>query len=529
MQQSTGLRETQLQSAVHVDAERAEVDLLLSSRTFTRANNLGRFLGFVCEKYFEGATLDIKEYSIAVQALGRPPEFDPQLDTVVRVTAHNLRKRLELYYASEGADHPVHICLPAGHYVPQFVHQAEVGNGRRARATEPNKTDILAEQTGSDSLFVPGEHALQISAIPDSIPLPARPGSRKAIVGTALVLACLVGSLIFYLWSHRAHPTPVTQLSSAAPIPLNLPGSEIHALVGSNRQAYLDRAGLTWQSDHFCSGGSTFSAAGHTILGTDDPQLFSSGRQGVFKCSYPVPPGSYEVHLLFAETAGMQENRRNVVFSINSASPETLDVVDDAAGDDTATTKVYTGIEPGKDGMIHVDFMWPDAFVNAIEILPNASHRMIPARIIVGHSAYRDAAGNLWLPDRYFFGGRLSWFVGDLSQVPDGSLYEWHRFGHFHYVIPVATGALYTLKLYFLEHWFGVQNGGVGGRGSRVFDVSCNGSMLLKNFDIYQEAGTAPLVKTFPHIQPTAQGKIELYFTPTVNYPSISAIAVIPE
>lgn len=529
MQQSTGLRETQLQSAVQVDAERAEVDLLLSSRTFTRANNLGRFLGFVCEKYFEGATLDIKEYSIAVQALGRPPEFDPQLDTVVRVTAHNLRKRLELYYANEGADHPVHICLPPGHYVPQFVHQAEVGNGRRVRALELNKADILVEQTGSDSLSVPGRPALQISTIPDSISLPARPGSRKAIVGTALVLACLVGSLIFYLWSHRAHSTPVVQHTSAAPIPLNLPGSEIHALVGSDRPAYLDRAGLTWQSDRFCSGGSTFSAAGHTILGTDDAQLFLSGRRGIFKCNYPVPPGTYEVHLLFAETSGLQENKRNVVFSFNGAAPKNLDVVDDAAGDDTATTKVYTDVEPGKDGAIHIEFTTDESFVNAIEILPGTPRRMLPVRIITGHSAYRDAAGNLWLPDRYFLGGRLSWFVGDLSQVPDGSLYEWHRFGHFHYVIPVATGSLNTLKLYFLEHWFGVQNGGVGGIGSRVFDVSCNGSMLLKNFDIYREAGTGPLMKTFPHIPPTAQGKIELYFTPTVNYPSISAIEVIPE
>jgi hypothetical protein len=89
-----------LQSVIHrLGAERAELELLLTSRTFGRNNNLGRFLGFVCEKYFEGATSEIKEYSIAVQALGRPPDFDPQLDTIVRVTVHNLRKRLDLYYA----------------------------------------------------------------------------------------------------------------------------------------------------------------------------------------------------------------------------------------------------------------------------------------------------------------------------------------------------------------------------------------------------------------------------------------------
>jgi hypothetical protein len=53
--------------------------------------------------------------------------------------------------------------------------------------------------------------------------------------------------------------------------------------------------------------------------------------------------------------------------------------------------------------------------------------------------------------------------------------------------------------------------------------------MLLKNFDILGEAGAEPIVRTFSHIQPTAQGKIEISFTPVVNYPSVNAIEVIPE
>jgi hypothetical protein len=80
-----------------------------------------------------------------------------------------------------------------------------------------------------------------------------------------------------------------------------------------------------------------------------------------------------------------------------------------------------------------------------------------------------------------------------------------------------------------MEHWFGVQTGAIGGAGSRVFDVWCNGNVLLKRFDIFKEAGTGPLVKTFTHLEPTAQGKLEIYFTPATNYPSISAIEVIPE
>jgi hypothetical protein len=368
---------------------------------------------------------------------------------------------------------------------------------------------------------------VQIARIPDSSPASKR-STRIAFIILGLVVAAALAAVIFYLSTRRVQTRTAVQ-STSAPIELNVSGPQIHSLVGNDRAPFMDRAGNSWQSDRFCSDGTTFSITGRAILGSDDPQLFSSGRRGIFKCSYPAAPGTYEVHLSFAETSGLQENSRNVSFAINGAPVGNLDVVDDAGGDDTATTKVYTDVSPARDGMIHIDFNTPESFVNAIEIVPGTPHRMLPVRIVAGHSAYRDTAGNLWLPDRHFFGGRLSWFVGDLSRIPNSGLYEWHRFGHFHYVIPVANGSRYTLKLYFLEHWFGIQNGGVGGSGSRVFDVSCNGSMLLKDFDIYREAGTGPLIKTFFHLEPTGQGKIELYFTPRVNYPSVSAIEVIPE
>ena len=126
------LRGIHLQSAISkLEAERAEVDGILSSGVFGRTNNPVRLLTFVCEKYFDGAIDEIKEYSIAVHALGRPESFDPQVDTIVRVTAHALRKRLEDYYRSAGAEHAVHICLPPGHYVPKFIHASDLETASR--------------------------------------------------------------------------------------------------------------------------------------------------------------------------------------------------------------------------------------------------------------------------------------------------------------------------------------------------------------------------------------------------------------
>jgi hypothetical protein len=137
--------------------------------------------------------------------------------------------------------------------------------------------------------------------------------------------------------------------------------------------------------------------------------------------------------------------------------------------------------------------------------------------------------GRLWLPDRDYFGGRQSNHGSEVRGLPDSGIYDGQRIGHFHYSIPVAPGPKYTLKLHFIERWFGIENQNVGGAGSRVFDISCNGAMLAKNFDIMREAQNAPLVKTFLHIEPTPQAKIEIYFTPNVNYPAVSAIEIIPE
>jgi hypothetical protein len=87
---------------------------------------------------------------------------------------------------------------------------------------------------------------------------------------------------------------------------------------------------------------------------------------------------------------------------------------------------------PGADGTIRVNFSTPESFANAVEILPGTPHKMLPIRIVVGNSSYKDSTGNDWTRDRYYFGERLSSFAGDLSAIPDGRLHEWHRFGHIH-------------------------------------------------------------------------------------------------
>ncbi len=110
--------------------ERAEVERVLGHPEISRSASLVRFLSFICNKYFDGESEEIREYSIAVEALGRKEStFDSHVDPIVRVTARSLRKKLREFYENEGREHALQIHLPLGHYVPEFKRRSELESG----------------------------------------------------------------------------------------------------------------------------------------------------------------------------------------------------------------------------------------------------------------------------------------------------------------------------------------------------------------------------------------------------------------
>ena len=76
------------------DEVSAELERVLASPNFTGANQLAHFLRFVVEETLAGRGQSLKQYTIAVKALGRLTGFDPQTDTIVRVQAGRLRRAL---------------------------------------------------------------------------------------------------------------------------------------------------------------------------------------------------------------------------------------------------------------------------------------------------------------------------------------------------------------------------------------------------------------------------------------------------
>jgi hypothetical protein len=494
-----------------------ELQVVLQSGIFNKAPNLRHFLEYVSEQYFAGDSGQVKEYSIAVHALHRQEQFDPQSDAIVRVTAHTLRKKLEQYYATEGADHLIRIRLPAGNYVPQFDRREQAAMG---------DTDL------------PGALSGFVESVRDAL----RTRRSRRVLWVSLAVAGVVALLLLRsdTLRHRqpgsaaglANPglAPRTGDSSGSAGAAEMMGEKpLLIRFGPGSNAYVDVSGQTWLSDQSCKGGTAFSHAMREIQGTDDPALFLEGREGKFQCRIRVPPGSYQLQLLFADTAGDKEAARQVDFSINNVVTSALDVVDEAGGDDVVVGKVYVGIHPLNDGTIHLDFTSDGSFVNAAELTRSDSDRGLALRMLAGPAIVHDDQGDTWLPERFFQGGRRTSHAENLPNAPNSRLFGWERYGHFHYQIPVAAGKQYTVKLYFSEGWFGKTNGGPGGIGSRVFDVYCNGTTLLKNFDILKTQIEGTAVVALSHVKPTAHNMLELDFTPVENYALINAIEIEPE
>ncbi|KKB80193.1 hypothetical protein VW35_07155 [Devosia soli] len=86
-----------------------------------RSPQLMRFVDYIVRKTLDGDSQSIKAYSIAVDVFGRPADFDPQSDPIVRVQARRLRGLLDQYYRGPGGSDPVRIELPVGRYVPNFI------------------------------------------------------------------------------------------------------------------------------------------------------------------------------------------------------------------------------------------------------------------------------------------------------------------------------------------------------------------------------------------------------------------------
>jgi serine/threonine-protein kinase len=98
----------------------AQLERILASKPFINSERLRRFLRIAVERALAGETETLKEYAIGRDVFDRDDQYDPRVDSIVRVEARRLRSKLQLYYGKQGAGDPVRIVIQRGSYVPAF-------------------------------------------------------------------------------------------------------------------------------------------------------------------------------------------------------------------------------------------------------------------------------------------------------------------------------------------------------------------------------------------------------------------------
>lgn len=503
-----------------VEQERAELRAVLESALFVRSPTLAHLLSYLCEKMLAGEGDHIKEYSIALEVFGRRDTFDQDIDSIVRVQANRLRKRLAEYYSGAGAEHLLHITIPVGQYVPVF--QEALGEGA------PISTGHVSTGTEAPSA------TRQVRKI----------WLRLVPIGVVLLL---VGA--GFVFRHRLRPQPVpsplprTAIAEESPVGLPV-GDEVRILSGASR-TFVDRSGKSWSPDTFFSGGTAVHSSATYLWRTQDPTIYRSSRQGDFSYDIPLKPGTYELHLHFAETfygpedaGGGGEGSRIMTVTANGKQLlDAFDVLADAGGGRVADVRAFTDIHPAEDGLLHLKFSSMKggrAMVSAIELVPGMHGQLRPVRIIARDVPYYSDDSRWWSADMYFKGGQLSSTEQSAAATDDPEFYATERWGHFSYAIPVAPGK-YTVAMYFIERHFRADHGQPSAdpgtsSGTRVFSVYCNHKLLLHDVNVLDEVGeNRPLVRQFTGLLPNAQGKLLLEFVPSSDYATVSAIEVVSQ
>jgi len=164
-----------------------QIEKLENSQALHGSESLRKLLRYLARHAIEHPGIPLKEYQIATEEFGRPPDFDPAVDSMVRVQAGRLRTKLNEYYASEGTEDPIRIELPKGAYTLAFHHRTQAPH-------EPPAP--IAERAALE----------QRSKVPR--------GWLFAVVGLSVLLVLVLAELFV-----TRHATPVASAGMEAPPP----------------------------------------------------------------------------------------------------------------------------------------------------------------------------------------------------------------------------------------------------------------------------------------------------------------------
>src|SRR5215471_15568753 len=127
-----------------IDPRRELVARIVTSESFVKSPRLRDLFLHLSESALRDPASTLTEQQVGVAVFNRPAGYDTSADTVVRVQASAVRKRLKYYFLSEGLQEPLVVELPRGSYVPVF----------RSREPLPEES-VVADAASNGEKLVP--------------------------------------------------------------------------------------------------------------------------------------------------------------------------------------------------------------------------------------------------------------------------------------------------------------------------------------------------------------------------------------
>ncbi|WOK38134.1 hypothetical protein [Sphingomonas sp. C3-2] len=209
-----------------------ELESIFASSEFERAPVMRRLLGFLVRTTLAGRGDELKAYSVAVDGLGRAPDFDAQSDSYPRVQVGRLRKMLESYYLHHAPQDDIRFTIRPGSYRVHFVSAAGPA------FSELPPTPLEGEQASPPIAPTP-----DASIDEENAPSPQTTESRRArmpflfVLGT-LTLALILCAAALWHWGwigeQQANSTPLIEIE-----PIRIAGSRDAAVLAKRTEAFL--------------------------------------------------------------------------------------------------------------------------------------------------------------------------------------------------------------------------------------------------------------------------------------------------
>ncbi len=270
-------------------AVRQQLACVLESLPFKTSKRCPALLSHVVEKALQGKSDDVKERTLGIEVFHRDPQYDMNVDPVVRLAAGEVRKRLAQYYYHASHRREIRIEMPSGSYVPEFYRPAE-----DERQPFPSRDPLHdPEDANPAELAIPAPRPFGAIRVEQS---------NKNRWRALLPICCLILGLLVGATTTRMHngvaSAPITALDEFWRPLISAPGA-VWLCLG---QSYVDRI-----------------------------QLQPNGARNRFDSNYNLSSGGQKLYPAFnmadtialANMAGLLQSR-NKSYSVHGASETTF-------------------------------------------------------------------------------------------------------------------------------------------------------------------------------------------------------------